>query len=64
MKRKFNGLIFLACFTIIVISFVNFSVAKTVKEKKSESKVDSVAKKDKGKKQQGMMKEEINYYFS
>ena len=64
MKRKFNGLIFLACFTIIVLSFVNFSIAKTVKGKKSNSKVDSVAKKDKGKKQPGMMKEQIDYYVS
>ena len=64
MKRKFNGLIFLACFTIIVLSFVNFSVAKTTKGKKSDSRGDSVAKKDKGKKQQGMMNGQIDYYLS
>ena len=64
MKRKFNGLLLLACFTIIVISFVNISVAKTVKGKKSELKVDSVAKEDNGKKKQGIMKEKINCYLS
>ena len=32
--------------------------------KKSNSKVDSVAKKDKGKKQQGMMKEQVDYNLS
>ena len=56
MKRKLNGLIFLACLTII-ITFLNISVAKIVKGKKPESKVDSVAKEDKGKKKQGIMKE-------
>ena len=64
MKRKFNDLLFLACFTIIVISFVNFSVAKTVKGKKSDSKVDSVANEDKGNKQEGMMQIHMNNYLS
>ena len=64
MKRKIPGFILLGCCTIIVISFVKFSIAKTVKGKKSNSKVDSVAKKDKGKKQQGIMNGQIDYYLS
>ena len=48
MKGKVHGLILLGCFTIIVISFVNLSTAKTVKEKKSASKDDSDDKKPKG----------------
>merc|ERR1712198_179483 len=40
MKRNFHSLILKACFTIIVISFVNVLVAKTIKGEKSDSKVD------------------------
>ena len=49
MKRKAHALIILGCFAIIVTSFVNFSLAKTVKGEKSESKVDSNVDKPKGK---------------
>jgi len=41
MKRKIPRLILLGCLTIIVISFVNVSIAKTVKKQKSTSKADS-----------------------
>ena len=41
MKRKIPRLILLGCLTIIVISFVNVSIAKTVKKQKSASMADS-----------------------
>ena len=49
MKRKAHALIILGCFAIIVTIFVNFSLAKTVKGKKSTSKVDSDVDEPKGK---------------
>ena len=64
MKRNFHSLIFKACFTIIVISFVNVLVAKTIKGEKSDSKVDLNFDKPKGKESESMMQKQINDYLS
>ena len=63
MKRKAHALIILGCFAIFVTSFVNFSLAKTVKEKKSESKVDLNVDKPKGKELESMMRKQMNEYL-
>ena len=54
MKRRIHGLILLGCFTIIVISFVNVSIAKTVKKQKSTSKAGSDGNKPRGKYQESI----------
>ena len=63
MKRKADALIVLGCFAIIVTSFANFSLAKTDKRKKSESKVDSDVDEPKGKELESTMQKQINDYL-
>ena len=64
MKTKAHALIILGCFALIVTSFVNFSLANTVKGEKSESKVDLNVDKPKGKELESMMQRQITDYLS